>query len=346
MVIDSHVHIGGMQTSKTGCFMSPAQQKYLHKEMPKAMSWGFRVAGWLGVVDQKIRERLLKFINEARAVDYAVVFAMDGVYNQSGQLDLNKTSLYTPNDYVLALAQESPKIIPAVSVNPNRRDWRHQLDRCLAQGARAVKWLPSSQHFDPADGKYVDFYKILANKKIPLISHTGFEHTIISVTAQTQGFGEPKRLIPALDQGVAVIMAHSGTSGGPGEPDYWEDFIELCRRYPHLYGDTAAFTHWTRVGLLPKIIHHDWIFERLIHGSDSTLQPSLNAMRNLVSEDLIEELRPSSNSLIKDFHLKKALKFPDRIFNQSAALFNLSPNGAPTNYPNKVRLGVIPKPLS
>lgn len=301
--------------------MSHPQKIKLKKEMPGSLRWRFQIAEWLGLLDSQVKKRLFSFLNEG-PVDYAVVLAMDGVYNRDGYLDEQRTNFYVPNEYVIGLAKECKKVIPGASIHPLRKEWEEEFERVVASGARLIKWLPSSQGFDPADSRILPFYRKLAAKKIPLLVHTGFEHIIVAPSEQ-QVFGEPKRLNNALEAGVTVIMAHSGTSGGPGEPEYWNDFIELARRYPHCYGDMAAFTHWTRVGILPKIIHHDWVHERLIHGSDATLQPSLDQISGLVGRDLAERLKSSQNPIYKDWKLKKALGFPNEIFTRAGRLLRL-----------------------
>lgn len=322
-VIDFHVHIGGLQTRKTGCFMSLPQKEKLRRELPQNLRWQLRIADWLGIIDGQIRKRLIQFINETKEIDYAVVLAMDGVYDGDGMLDWKKTSFYVPNDYVFTLARLCPKIIPAASINPLRRDAIDELERCSRLGARVIKWLPSSQIFDPLDKRLAPFYKKLAQLKMPLLSHTGYEHMMVSASSETQVFGEPRRLIPALELGVTVIMAHSGTSGGKDEPEYFDDFIELAKRYPHLYGDMAAFTHWTRARLLPQILAHPWIFERFIHGSDATLQPSLESFSGRVAPDTLNHLRNLKNPIRKDFLLKQALGFPKEVFTRGAGVLGI-----------------------
>lgn len=323
--IDIHVHIGGCQPRQTGCFMSRAQKEKLRNELPAPLALKLRLADWIGILDGQIKKRVLGFLAQAKEIDYAVILAMDGIYNEGGILDKEKTTFYVPNDYVLSLANQSSKIIPSASINPKRRDALEELERCVAAGAKIIKWLPSSQGFDPADPKFLPFYRKLAELKIPLLSHTGYEHMILSVhSSGNQAFGQPQRLKNVLDAGVTVIMAHSGTSGGPGEPDYWKDFLEMAKTWPNLWGDTAAFTHWTRAGMLEKIIHHDWCFERLIHGSDATLQPSLDQLGHLVSRDLLDSLKDNPNAIEKDFKIKKALGLPKEVFERAGMLLGLN----------------------
>ncbi|MEK6544796.1 MAG: hypothetical protein AABZ44_10215 [Elusimicrobiota bacterium] len=323
-VIDFHVHIGGIDPKATGCFMSGAQKTYLRGEMPLGLRAQFRIAEWFGILDSQVRKRLLGFIEEAQDIDHAVVLAIDGVYDREGSLDRERTGFFVPNDYVIGLKTLCPKVIPAASVNPMRRDWSDELDRVAAAGVRVIKWLPSSQLFDPAESRFAGFYRKLVDLKLILLSHTGFEHTMVSTTKESQEYGHPLRLLRALDAGVVVVMAHSGTSGGKDEPEYFDDFVALARRYPHLYGDMAAFTHWTRAKLLPEVLHHDWVHERLIHGSDATLQPSVNEFAGRIDKETLAEIASWQNPIRKDLAIKRALGFPDAVFTRAAGLLGIS----------------------
>jgi predicted TIM-barrel fold metal-dependent hydrolase len=68
-----------------------------------------------------------------------------------------------------------------------------------------VKVLPNAQQFNPVDSKYRPFYRALVERKLPLLSHVGFE---LSLIGKDQSVGEPDRLRRALDEGVMVIAAH------------------------------------------------------------------------------------------------------------------------------------------
>ena len=75
---------------------------------------------------------------------------------------------------------------------------------------RLVKVLPNAQHFDPADPKYTAFYRALAERKLPFLSHVGYEFSLIG---KDQSVGDPDRLRLALDEGVTVIAAHACSYG-------------------------------------------------------------------------------------------------------------------------------------
>ena len=63
--------------------------------------------------------------------------------------------------------------------------------------------------------------------------------------------------------------------------------------------------------------------ERLVHGSDATLQPSLDAFQGMAPKELLEELARIKNPLIKDMRLKRALGFPEAVFTRGAQLLGV-----------------------
>ena len=78
------------------------------------------------------------------------------------------------------------------------------------------KWLPPIQHIDPANQRLVPFYLRLKELGLPLLSHTGSEH---SFTRARNELGDPERLRLPLSLGVTVIAAHAAGSGrNQGKP--------------------------------------------------------------------------------------------------------------------------------
>ncbi|NIO11756.1 MAG: amidohydrolase family protein, partial [Deltaproteobacteria bacterium] len=109
------------------------------------------------------------------------------------------------NDYVLNTIKTYPnEFLAGVSINPQRRDALEELHRCAEAGATLVKILPNTQQFDPANQEYKPFYRALAQLQIPLLSHVGYEFSLL---ARDQTLGDPHRLRVALDEGATVIAA-------------------------------------------------------------------------------------------------------------------------------------------
>src|SRR5438105_15778003 len=78
----------------------------------------------------------------------------------------------------------------------------------------------------------------MAETRLPLLAHTGDEHTLPVIRPD---FADPRILTLPLECGVTVIAAHCGTKSGLFDPEYFDVFAEMTRRFPNLYGDTSAF---------------------------------------------------------------------------------------------------------
>ncbi len=60
------------------------------------------------------------------------------------------------------------------------------------RGAVLVKVLPNAQQFNPADPTYKSFYRALAERKLPFLSHVGYEFGLIG---KDQSVGDPDRSV-------------------------------------------------------------------------------------------------------------------------------------------------------
>ena len=94
---------------------------------------------------------------------------------------------------------------PTEPEKPIRRDLLRDWWQKLEAGAKLVKVLPNTQGFDPANRRYLPFYRRLARHQIPFLSHVGYE---IVLTGQDQTAGDPNKLRVPLEEGVTVIAAH------------------------------------------------------------------------------------------------------------------------------------------
>ncbi len=208
-LIDCHVHLAALADGANGCLISP---KMLN-------SWLFRFLLWKHELspdhpreaNRKYVDDLLTELRTSRQVDQAVLLAMDGVYDGSGELDQAHTDFLVSNDYLFEVVQAHPDdFLAGVSINPQRKDAVEEVHRCADAGAALVKVLPNAQQFDPADRRYTAFYRALAARKLPLLSHVGYEFSLMGTD---QSAGDPARLTLALEEGVTVIAAHACSSG-------------------------------------------------------------------------------------------------------------------------------------
>jgi predicted TIM-barrel fold metal-dependent hydrolase len=288
---DIHIHlIGG---ADEGCHVSDSLLK---------RPWSKLISRWLGLDAEgsdKYVERLVRYLRES-PIDVGIILACDAIYDERGGVD-PRTSFYIPNDYVLKVASQYDELLPGVSIHPNRKNALEEIDRCLEAGAALVKWLPNAQGIDPLNNQYKAFYRKLGDCKMPLLSHTGAEFTLKTIS---QNFGDPKRLRLALDEGVTVIAAHCGISYSGLSARYLSDWLTLVNGYPNLYGDLAALSLGLGGRFIRKLLKDEVARERLVNGSDFPVPP-LRGVRDLFKR---------GNPFSRDYEIKKKLGVPDSVF--------------------------------
>jgi predicted TIM-barrel fold metal-dependent hydrolase len=221
-------------------------------------------------------------------------------------------TFFVPNDYVLELARQHPhEFLPAVSIHPARRDALDELDRCVAAGAVMMKCLPNCQNINCSDRRYVPFWERMAEHRIPLLAHTGGEHTLQIIRPE---FSHPQILTLPLECGVTCIAAHCGGRGFV-DPDYFPVFAAMTTRFPNLYGDLSAFNIPTRSKRFRDCLRAP-LLGRLVHGSDYPV-PVMGHwvwLRRLVNWSTFRQWERHPNVLERDYQLKRAMGFPEETF--------------------------------
>jgi uncharacterized protein len=266
-LIDCHVHLAALPDSDNGCFISP---KLLKSPLFCFLLWKQDLSpAHPREANRKYLDHLVTELQASRHVQKAVLLGMDGFYDQTGLLNKTHTEFLISNDYVLKTVQAYPDLfLVGPSINPQRADAIDEVHRCADAGAVLVKVLPNAQQFNPADQKYRLFYRALAERKLPLLSHVGFEFTLIG---KDQSIGEPARLRTALDEGATVIAAHACSYGLMLYEKFLPTFLELTQRYPNFYADVSALTLPNRMGMLLHLRHHPELQDRLLFGTDYPL---------------------------------------------------------------------------
>jgi len=264
---DVHVHLAALPDGDNGCLIS---RKMMRRPLFRFLIWrlGMDVSRPASANTAYVA-RLQKELDRSEKVGKAVLLGMDGVYDDNGRVDLGRTDFLISNSYVLRIARENPDhFLAGVSINPQRRDALEEIERCAAEGAALVKVLPNAQCFDPAEKCFLPFYRALARHKLPLLSHVGYEFSLVG---HDQSAGDPERLRIALDEGVCVIAAH-GCSHGLFFPEpHLKTALEFARRYPRFYIDASALTLPSRVRMLFILRRHPELHERLLFGTDYPL---------------------------------------------------------------------------
>lgn len=346
---DCHAHLLGNGDSGSGCWINPQLESVLYPRQYLQKKFFLNAACVEEKqfrVDHDFVARLAQHADAFPAGAGLMLFAFDQTYREDGSLDKARAAFHVPNAYAAQVAREYPQRFRFVgSVHPYRRDVESALRRVAADGAVAIKWLPSAMGIDPGSARCDVFYATLAKLGLPLISHAGHERAVKG--AHQQHFGNPLRLRRALEHGVKVVVAHCATMGEDRDIDrgpngrYVESFelfarlMAEARWQRQLFGDISAILQNNRAKYLPMLLARQEWHGRLFNGSDYPLPGvmPLFSVDNMVEQRwlsageavLIKQLR-EYNPLMFDFVLKRTLriggrKLADPIF-ESGAFFN------------------------
>jgi len=208
-----------------------------------------------------------------------------------------------------------------VAIHPARPDALDELDRCVAEGAVLMKCLPNCQNIAISDVRFRPFWQRMADYRLPLLAHTGGEHTVPVINA---AFADPKLLRLPLECGVTVIAAHCGTSSGVFDRDYFVDWVKMLGEFPNLYGDISAMVSLNRCGHLLDCLG-DEIAPRILHGSDFPVPVLGHRLRlqGVLDQQSFRRIQKLQNPLERDWQFKQALGFTDEIATRVTALLRL-----------------------
>jgi len=308
--LDFHVHIVGTGASGTGCWL---RLSGWHRPLATMMLHGVGMSAdaFDRNFDALYVEHLLSQVRHS-SLGGAMILAHDEVYDDRGRRIEGAGSFYVPNEYVLKLAREYDEFLPAVSIHPARPDAIDELERCLAGGAVAMKCLPNCHNIDCNDRRFTKFWERMAAAGLPLLAHTGGEHTVPVIRPE---LGNPEVLKLPLECGVTVIAAHCATKSGLTDPEYFFALLEMFKRYPNLYGDISAFNVPLRGRHIRKCLRPG-IVERMVHGSDYPVP--VNGLwawlRGFINRADWRSSAKELNILERDYQIKVAMGFPPDVF--------------------------------
>ena len=322
--VDMHVHAACIGTGDSGCFIS------------EAMRHGYKFSFYLAAFDVTLEElesegdvvvirKLSDKVAASKAVSRAVVLALDGVVDEAGNLDRERTQVYVPNDYLAEAVSAYDNLLFGASINPYRHDALERLQRAKDQGAVLVKWIPGIMHIDPADERIIPFYDRLRELGLPLLTHAGDER---SFGDSSDELGDPLLLEVPLRRGVTVIAAHLASMGSVQGDRNFDRLLRLFSKYDNLYADISALTQINRLGYLRRALVRPDLHSRLVYGSDWPLQffplvsPWYQASHVPMSE--LKAIVALDNQWDKDVALKRAMGVPSQVFRQTASLLGIT----------------------
>jgi predicted TIM-barrel fold metal-dependent hydrolase len=318
--IDMHVHMVGNGVAGSGGWLRLGRwHRWLAGFMLRQL--GVPASALSGDLEKLYAEHLRELVRES-SLDAVVLLAHERVHDPDGTPRDDLGSMFVPNDVVLALARQCPEFLAGVSIHPARRDALDELDRCLAHGAVLMKCLPNCQDIDMSDARYIPFWKKMAEARLPLLAHTGGEHTVPIINA---AFADPRLLRTPLQCGVTVIAAHCGTSSGAFDHDYFDDWVAMLREFPNLYGDISALVSLNRCAHLHDCLR-DEIEPRILHGSDFPV-PVLGHrlwLQGWLDQREFRRIQEIQNPLERDWHFKEVLGFSEDVLTRAGKLLRFN----------------------
>ena len=319
--VDMHVHLVGNGAGGSGCWL---RLKGLHRALAGLMLRGLGLPrnALNGDFEGLYVQRLLQHIRES-SLGAVVLLAHDRVHDGNGQWMEGVGSFYVPNEFLLKLAREHPEFWPAVSIHPGRPDAMEELEKCLEGGAVMMKCLPNCHNIDCNERRYAKFWERMAAAGLPLLAHTGGEHTVPVVNKKLE---DPRTLTLPLECGVTVIAAHCGTKSGWSDVDYFPVFVEMTKRFPRLYGDTSALLTLNRCGHLRDCLQPE-IVGRIVHGSDVPVPVLAHRawLKGFFDWKTFRRWQRDPNVFERDYQLKRAMGFPDEVFTRIRSLLRPRP---------------------
>lgn len=318
--IDIHVHMVGNGCAESGCWF-----RYPWWKEPFAwlMAWQNQVpvSSLYGNLEAEYAKVLTGWVAASPSIDKVVLLAQEEVYSEEGLLLPDLGSAHVPNDFVFEMCEKYEGLLPAISIHPGRKDALRELERCINKGAVLLKLLPNCQNVDCNLPKYREFWSLMAEAGLPLLSHTGGEYTLQVVNAD---YSNPQVLRLPLDCGVKVIAAHCATQSSFWDPQYFHDLEDMMREYPHLYGDNSALNTPFRSKKIRETLDGP-MKQRILHGSDYPV-PIMGEwpwLRGMISWNDFRDCSNIENPIERDARLKMALGYKENTFTRANQILRL-----------------------
>lgn len=319
MIWDIHSHLAGVGTQGSGNQLSPRfRRSFAFRHFLRRLGLPPNVLD-APDCDAQIARLVVARIN-ASNVDRVVLLAFDAAHREDGTRNEDRTLMVTDNDFVADLAAANLKVYFGASIHPARRDALPELERLIAKGACLVKWLPGAQNIQPDHPRCFPFYELMAKHRVPLLSHTGPEHTL---KAFPNSLNDPRRLVPALERGVTVIAAHCGTNLYLHERSHFHTWQTMALRHENLYGDLSAFGVITRIWRLRGLRRSPQLMAKCVHGSDFPVTPlPLSCLGAIGLGDALRVHR-IANPFDQSLELMRSAGVPAEVFTRAGQLLRI-----------------------
>lgn len=137
------------------------------------------------------------------------------------------------NTWTCSLSDEHEEFVAYPSVDPimGSDEAVAEVERCSRElGAGGIKLHPAEGHYFPYDERMRPVYAKAQELGLPIISHGG-----LFMMSPDVAYTQPSNFEPVLKDfpDLTLVIAHLGHG-------FWEESIEIARKYPNAYFDTSA----------------------------------------------------------------------------------------------------------
>lgn len=271
MIIDIHAHL-----------LSP----HFSLADNKLNFWNKLLYWKLGIKDFASFSKKMIFDLKISPVDKVVLCAVEG------------TPLAANNQETLAYCKRCRNFLYAPNLNPLSKNFKDDINEAVMNDAVLVKVLPSFQCVDLSDERCRPFFKELVKYKLPLLVHTGVEHTFKG----NNNLNNPLLLEKAAQMGVTIICAHCGCPMMLHEKSFFKEWIYLAKKYPNVYGDVSGFSGYVRHLWLSKILKDPSLKDKILFGTDCPSFPYLFRKTHNMFSDWVDFFRKEGCS--EEFFLR------------------------------------------
>jgi len=256
MIIDFHLHVARYAD------MLPWTREWIGRAYPPGEFEAY--------LEATLTTEGLRGLLRENGLDYAVLLA---------ELNPLSSSVVT-NEFVAALCQGEPRLIPFASINPFlTTDLVAELDRLVGElGFRGVKLYPPYQHFYPNDSRLYPLYARAQALGLPVMFHTG-SSVFKGVRLK---YADPLLLddVAADFPDLKIIMAHSGRGA------WYNQAFLLARLHPNVYMEVSGLPPHKLLDYFPDL---ERLADKVIFGSDwpevRDIRRNIEAIRALPLRD-------------------------------------------------------------
>lgn len=173
------------------------------------------------------------------------------------------------NDFIAAsVAAQPERFVGFGTMHPEHPEMEKELDRLMGLGLRGVKLHPDFQHFRLDDPSALHLFRAMAERKLPLLVHTGDKR---------YDYSNPERMARALDS-VPQLQAICAHLGGWS---VWSSGWKLLSGRENVYVDCSSSLYALEKEEAVEIIRH-YGADKVFFGTDYPMwKPSEEVTRFL-----------------------------------------------------------------